>query len=90
MEKTCVHEAHLSDLLYLGPSLPDERATLAGRDDQPQGDWWLRGDGAVGHECSQVLEGRQEDTGEEKCGVNQLERTRGARSRGTEENEWEG
>lgn len=49
--------AHLSDLLYLGPPLPDERATLAGRDDQPEGDWGLGADGAIGHQRSQVLEG---------------------------------
>ncbi len=53
----CVLAAHLSDLLYLGPSLPNERATLAGRDNQPQGDWWLGADGAVGHQRSEVLEG---------------------------------
>lgn len=47
--------AHLSDLLYLGASLPDERPTLAGGDDQPQGDWRLGADGAVGHQSSQVL-----------------------------------
>lgn len=42
--------AHLSDLLYFGPSLPNERTTLAGRDDQPQRDWWLGADGAVGNQ----------------------------------------
>lgn len=57
MEQICVLAAHLSDLLYLGPSFADERATLAGRDDQPQGDWWLEADGAIGHQCSEVLEG---------------------------------
>lgn len=55
MEYICVLAAHLSDLLYLGPSFPDKRATLAGRDDQPQGDWWLGADGAIGHQCCQVL-----------------------------------
>lgn len=49
MEWICVLAAHLSDLLYLGPSLPYERATLTGRDDQPQGDGWFGADGAVGH-----------------------------------------
>lgn len=73
MEQICVLAAHLSDLLYLGPSFPDERATLAGRDDQPQGDWWLGADGAIGHQCSQVLEG---DMGKEKCGESQQERKR--------------
>lgn len=29
---------YLSDLLYLGPSLPNERSTLGGLDDQPEGD----------------------------------------------------
>jgi len=54
----CVCRAHLSDLLYLGPPLPDEGATLAGRDDQPQGDRRFGADGAVGHQGSQVLEGK--------------------------------
>lgn len=57
MEQICVLAAHLPDLLYLGPSLADERATLAGRDDKPQGDWGLGADGAVGHQRSQVLDG---------------------------------
>lgn len=64
---------HLSDLLYLGPSLPDERATLAGRDDQPQGDWWLGADGAIGHQRSQVLEG---DAAKKKCGESRKETKR--------------
>lgn len=51
--------AHLSDLLYLCPSLPDERATLAGRDNQPQGNWWLGADGAVGHQRRQILKGEK-------------------------------
>lgn len=66
MEQICVLAAHLSDLLYLGPPFPNERATLAGRDDQPQGDWWLGADGSVGHQCGQVLEG---DVGKEKKNV---------------------
>lgn len=57
MEWICVLAAHLSDLFYLGSSLSNERATLAGRDDQPQGDWWLGAYGAVGYQRSQVLEG---------------------------------
>lgn len=52
MDWICVLGAHLPDLLYLGPSLPDEGATLAGRDDQPEGNRWLGADGAVGHQCS--------------------------------------
>lgn len=40
---------YLSDLLYLGSALPDQRATLAGRNDQPQGDGRLSADGAIGH-----------------------------------------
>lgn len=64
IEQICVLAAHLSDLLYLGPSLPDERATLAGRDDQPQGDWWLRADGAIGHQCRQILQGKRWKSGE--------------------------
>lgn len=51
--------AHLSDLLYLCPSLPDEGATLAGGDNQPQGDWWLGADGAVGHQRRQILKGER-------------------------------
>lgn len=57
MEYVCVLVAHLSNLLYFGPSLANERATLAGGDDQPQGDWRLGTDGAVGHQRSQVLQG---------------------------------
>lgn len=76
MEWICVLAAHLSDLLYLGSSLSNERATLAGRDDQPQGDWWLGADGAIGHQCCEVLEG---DMGKKKkkCGENWHESPRG-------------
>lgn len=76
MEQICVLAAHLSDLLYLGPSLPDERAALAGGDDQPQGDRWLGADGAVGHQCGQVLEG---DTSKEKSVVRVGGKERGVR-----------
>lgn len=55
-EWICVLATYLSDFLYLGPSLPNERATLAGRDDQPQGDRWFGADGTIGHQCSQVLQ----------------------------------
>lgn len=40
---------YLSDLLYLGSALPDQRTALAGWNDQPQGDGRLAADGAVGH-----------------------------------------
>lgn len=55
LEYSCVLAAHLSDLLYLGTSLPNERPALAGGDDQPQGDGRLGADGAVGHQCGEVL-----------------------------------
>lgn len=49
MKWICFLAAHLSDLLYLGPPLPNERSALAGRDDQPQGNGRLSADGAIGH-----------------------------------------
>lgn len=58
-----VLDAHLSDLLYLCTSFPNKRATLTGRDDEPQSDWRLGADGAVGHQHRQVLE---EDTRKER------------------------
>lgn len=53
---------HLSDLLDLGASLPDERAALAGRDDQPQGDRRLTGHRAVSYQRCQVLRERRRET----------------------------
>lgn len=40
---------YLSDLLYFGSALPNQRSALTGRNDQPQGDGRLSADGAVGH-----------------------------------------
>lgn len=40
---------YLSDLLYFGSALPNQRTALTGRNDQPQGDGRLSADGAVGH-----------------------------------------
>lgn len=56
---------HLSDLLDLGASLADERAALAGRDDQPQGDRRLTGHRAVSYQRCQVLRERRRET---SCG----------------------
>ena len=60
-EGSCLMEilvgcAYLSDLLDLGPSLANERATLAGRNDQAQGDRGLGADSAVGYQRGQVLQ----------------------------------
>ena len=46
---------HLSDLLNLAPSLPDEGATLTGGDDEPQRDRRLGADRPIGHQCGQIL-----------------------------------
>lgn len=61
-----LEDGYLSDLLYLHPSFPDKRATLAGRDDKPQGDWWLGADGAVGHQRCQVLSETHSKSQQEK------------------------
>lgn len=55
MEMLCCY-AYLSDLLDLGPSLANERATLAGRNDQAQGDRGLGADSAIGYQGGQVLQ----------------------------------
>lgn len=49
---SCIYLSHLLDL---GAPLPDERATLAGRDHQPQGDGGLAGRWAVAHRVDDVL-----------------------------------
>ena len=46
---------HLSHLLDLGASLPDEGSTLAGRHHQPQGDRRLARGRAVAHRVDDVL-----------------------------------
>lgn len=46
---------YLSHLLDFGASFADEGATLAGRDDQPQGHWGLTGGGTVAHRVDYIL-----------------------------------
>lgn len=48
---------YLSHLLDFGASFADEGATLAGRDDQPQGHWGLTGGGTVAHRVDYILWG---------------------------------
>ena len=54
----CV-ELYLADLFDLAASLPYERATLAGRHHDAQGDRGLAGGRAVGHGATDVLRGEQ-------------------------------
>lgn len=49
---------YLSHLLDFGASFADEGATLAGRDDQPQGHWGLTGGRTVAHRVDYILWGR--------------------------------